>query len=296
MRACLLVMALLVAWLPSAATRAELPFALRWQAPESCPDEAAATQLIERAVGSDLVSDVHSVRAEIAQAADGYELELWLYAARQTLRRRARAQRCDTFAQLIALELRLTADPLAAPPTGQKADAPRVKHTYGIRAGVSLGSAPVPAPAPSATLGFSFVRARMLLLLGGSYWAPRTVRSKEVRTVTARIDGFGVDARGCYVLGAERFTFPLCGGLELGVLRGQGGGVDQAQRAESVWLALFVAPGLRVRLGGPVWAFADVGAFLGLRRPRFGVRNLPVLYRPAHVSARGGVGLAVQFD
>jgi hypothetical protein len=295
MRACLPLLALLLAWYPCCAGRAERPVPLVWEAPASCPDEATARGMIERALGSDLISDVLSIHAQIVEEMGDYELALSLHTAGAIQRRRARARRCDTFVQLIALELRLT----AAPTPTRSADrvaAPSVTRSFGMHAGATLGSAPVPAPAVGAALGVSFARKQLLLALDASYWAPRTQRSKSARTVTARIDGFGVNARACYVLAAGRLAFPLCGGAELGVLRARASGVDQARRAESLWAALFVSPGMRVQLGGPLWAYLDVGAFLGLRRPRFGVRNLPTLHRPQRFSVRGGLGLALQFD
>lgn len=83
--------------------------------------------------------------------------------------------------------------------------------------------------------------------LRGLWLAPRTVASEDNRA--ARYDGFTVGALGCGVPRAgarSQIEFPLCGGLEAGLLRGEGtGGTPDPRRGSRPTVALLVGPGLR---------------------------------------------------
>jgi hypothetical protein len=59
---------------------------------------------------------------------------------------------------------------------------------------------------------------------------------------------------------------------------------------------VFIAPALHFPIAGKVSGWAEVAGALLVRRPRFGVRNLPVLFQPDRLGVRGALGIVVRFN
>ncbi|HEX6241100.1 MAG TPA: hypothetical protein VFZ61_09420 [Polyangiales bacterium] len=295
MRRWLVDLALFVLWLLGGPSAVQAAWTLDWRAPAACPDQAAARQRVESALGSSWSADVERVRARIEQVDDGYILDLRIDGADASHDKRLLARQCSTFVELIALELRLAAETRGAaePPAVPANRQPRLG--WGLRAGALVASDPTPAPAWGAQLALELHVERVLVTLGANFFAPRTLYYSEAPEVGASLYALTGETRGCYAFAFRRVALPLCLGAELGAIAGEGRGVAEAASERRLWAALFATPGVRVHVVGPWWLFAEVGPWFGLRRPSFGIRNLPTLYRPAVVSVRGSLGLALQF-
>ncbi|MEM7159939.1 MAG: hypothetical protein AAF799_44275 [Myxococcota bacterium] len=170
----------------------------------------------------------------------------------------------------------------------------RVSARASAAAGLSVLSGPTAALSLTAILHGHRFRAEF----GGSYWTPVEARAPD--GPGGRIQQWTVDARGCGVLRPGPLELPLCGGLDIGAVHGQGIDVLDPQRVTSLRLA--AAAGAAVlwrpaRLGGRLglWAGADV--LVALVRARF--RPTPaataLAYYTPPVGGRLGIGVEVRF-
>lgn len=292
---CLLLSVLASFWL---AERGSAQAALvTWQAPSSCPDIYAARARMAQT--REAILRERGLHARITQREEEYELELSLEprnGARPSVR--MSALDCSAFIELSALELALSA--LAATAESEPPPPPKpqpAKHFgWGARATAIVGTGPTPSFAPGVGVALALLFQRWRLELGGNFLTPRTVRYRAPSAVGARLQLLAAEARGCHALPVRGIELPLCGGLELGVLRAAGRGVPLAFATRSLWTAVFVSQALRVPLFGPLSVWFELGAWFALLRPAYGVRNLPLLYRPAALSVRGALGIALHFD
>lgn len=107
------------------------------------------------------------------------------------------------------------------------------------------------------------------------------------------------ELRGCGVpaLRGGRLGLPLCAGLQVGVMHGQGTGpgLEVSQQARSLWTALRVGPALRWRpRGGRVGLWLGVDAVVALTRPRFVTAGGVTVHEAARVGGQVNVGVEVR--
>ncbi len=131
--------------------------------------------------------------------------------------------------------------------------------------------------------------------LRGSYVAPQPRRYPGDASIRGTFDLWTLGAVGCWVPRSGRVSFPLCGGAELGSLRGRAQGVAQPGSGGSLFAAatadasLVFAPVPRVAIR------AAAGGAVALRRPRFHVRELSTLFETGPGALRGSLGVEVRF-
>src|SRR5690606_16160482 len=101
--------------------------------------------------------------------------------------------------------------------------------------------------------------------------------------------------RGCGVPRWRQLEFPVCGGVELGLMRGVGRGVADPRPANDLWLALQLGPGLAWAPTRHLALTAGLDLLVALRRPGFHVAALPELARARPVGVRPMVGLEFRF-
>ncbi len=105
------------------------------------------------------------------------------------------------------------------------------------------------------------------------------------------IDLWTVGASGCFEPQRGSLSFPLCGGLQAGAMRGRSVGVPEQGSAGSAFVGLPL--GAAVSWAPWPWLALSLGprAMVSLRRPRFHVRDLDLLFRagPAALSVVGGI-------
>lgn len=155
-------------------------------------------------------------------------------------------------------------------------------------AGVGLGATPGVTGAFTFAGGLRWARAR--LELEGSYWIPRRTNALDGATVAVQLGAAAV--RGCGQIRRDRIEAPLCAGLLVGGMRGDGRGVPGARTAQGLWLAAEAGVGLSWWLS-PRWALAGgFAAAIPLVQPAFEVGQDPAvrLFEPSPVAGRLWLG------
>ncbi|MCA9709909.1 MAG: hypothetical protein KDK70_28985 [Myxococcales bacterium] len=163
-----------------------------------------------------------------------------------------------------------------------------------VRARAGLGRVGLPRVGPivGGAVGLAWPRARVEAL-GELHPRQRITYPGEVAGADLRMTAGAL--RGCAVLHPEPVELPLCAGLWLAVLQGQGQGVDVARRDTDLWigpeLAVAVAwaptPRLALRLSAE--------GTVAVRRPAFTLRDHPVLFRAPRAGARLMAGVELRF-
>ncbi|MBK6919487.1 MAG: hypothetical protein IPH07_18990 [Deltaproteobacteria bacterium] len=131
--------------------------------------------------------------------------------------------------------------------------------------------------------------------LRGRYLPGQRSRYADRPSLGGVIDLWTLGASGCYAPRWQRLEFPICAGIELGMMRGRSfGAIDNRDAA-----ALFAALPLDAAL---VWSpirrvglLAGLGVSPTLRRPGFHVRDLDPVFVAAPVAVRVAAGLEVRF-
>ncbi|MFZ6177472.1 hypothetical protein [Nannocystis pusilla] len=183
----------------------------------------------------------------------------------------------------------LTADePLApAPPPRKRGPGALLR----LSAGFEVGTVPAPTAALELVAGVLWRRAR--LEFHGVHLVPQT----EARLPNeVRVYLLGGGARGCARLARGRFEFPLCGGAELGGLRGQGRGPG-ARAATGLWAAVLVSAGATWRFHRLLGLSLAAQGLVRLAAPSFDLADTPEpvnLFTSAPASLRLLLGLELR--
>jgi hypothetical protein len=162
-----------------------------------------------------------------------------------------------------------------------------------IHLGGELGS--TPGPTGAFGLGGAVLWRRWRLELQGTALVPRTV---ERALGDVRVGLFAGAVHGCRRLGSRALEVPLCLGVEVGAMRGEGRDVLGARKASAPWVAAVLAPGLAWRASRRVSVWASLQVLLTPVRPVFGLTERPEtvpLFSPSPVSGRLLAGVEVRF-
>lgn len=131
--------------------------------------------------------------------------------------------------------------------------------------------------------------------LSGLWLAPRTSRPDPTREVGARVGLLAAALRGCLTPTMGRLEIPLCGGLEVGALRGVGVGIGDAASDALPWLAVNAGPGL---MFAPIPRLAltlQVDLVVPTLPAVFEVGGYGEVYRGGRAAARAALGIEVRF-
>ncbi|WAS91787.1 hypothetical protein [Nannocystis punicea] len=161
-----------------------------------------------------------------------------------------------------------------------------------VQGGPEIGALPGVTGAVGLAVGLLWRWAR--LELHGVYLAPSTATTPlgELRASLA-----AASVLGCARPGRGRVEVPLCGGLELGGMRGAARDLPDARTTTVPWLAAVAGAGVAVRLGERFSLWGALQLVAGLVRPGFEVRDPgpPVpLFTPAPASGRLLFGVEVR--
>jgi len=159
-----------------------------------------------------------------------------------------------------------------------------------IHVGISIvgdvGSLPQPSPAlrASLSLGWHSLEARV----AGSYW--RTGEAELDARQGARVDLWTAGGLGCWT----RHVLALCAGAELGRMKGESYGVEEARGHSGTWAAAISAVDARWAIGRG-WAIAG-GAELvvPVQSPLFVLADGTVLHEASAAGARLWLGTELQ--
>jgi hypothetical protein len=160
--------------------------------------------------------------------------------------------------------------------------------------GPEIGALPGLAGAASVSIGLGWPRLRLEL---GATWIG--VRTESTDVASVRVQIAAATMRACGRLGRGRVEVPLCGGTELGAVRGAGRDGVGVRTAIGPWIAPLADAGVvgwvrprlaltaRAQVAVPVVSMAFVA-----RDPGPAVE----LYRTGPVSARLWLGLETKFS
>ncbi|HEX3853550.1 MAG TPA: hypothetical protein VHW01_21440 [Polyangiaceae bacterium] len=290
---------------------------IHWQAPAECPSQNSVRLAVERLLGASLEGlpskDVQASGEVRRNDAGNWELLSSLSVGGQEERETLIAKKCQALADAMALKVALAIDPLAvaasveptppAPPPrpapapspdSQQHESPR-RTPLGLRVtgGTELG--PLPGITFGAGLYGSLQFPGVRLELGAQGYSGGIARYAEPSSVGAHFQLFSGTARACLSPGVATLAVHLCGGLELGVIRGEGFGTAQAESTSGLWGAAELGPALRLRLSNAIALWLEGDALLTVLRPEFHVKNLDTLYTPPLGNLRLVAGLEINF-
>jgi hypothetical protein len=278
------------------------PFEISWSAPKSCPPREQAIKAIDTLLG-DLEPRETRVRAgvTIKQRRARFELELMLTTQSGTGKRSLSGETCnevvDAAALIVAIainpkvleraaaetssESQGTADgtpeeavtqiepePAEEPPptpTPERKPRPRVA----VHAAGGLGAFVLPGPTAALQLGVGVTGSHWRVDAIGSYWTRQTQVVSEMVSGHFQLGYAGV--RGCGVPVAGPVEFPICGGLDVGAMRGEGlgEGLRVARAQNAIWLAARAGPSVLWRTTRWLGLMLQADAVFPLLRPVF---------------------------
>lgn len=309
------------------------PFELVWQAPAACPDGAevlrrlatlapgraapglradgsiapvvGGTWRLQLALRGPGIADTRTIdAAECSTLGDVAALLLAIAVAPETAVRRDEAgasapddrpvlplpPRERVAAPSIAAAPRIEPDELPTAPAPRRSAV--LRGALRLAGGAEVGA--IPAWSPSAVLGAALLGAGWRVELAGTYSA-RTVAYDDRSPVGGRLQLAAGALRGCGVPHWRRFEFPVCGGLELGALRGVARGVLAPAPALDLWIAAQLVAGAAWVPARRVALVVALDVSIALRRPGFHVASLGELARSQPIGLRPTVGVELRF-
>jgi hypothetical protein len=289
-----------------------------WLAPPECPDAAELRAQID---AHGVTLDGVELRGEITGAAStGYRLALEVVHGEIRESRSIDARGCASLVRAAALVVALGVDPVAlverraapiepvprpepvaAPPSRARPrlDAPlpaspRPSSRSPWQGWLSLGGGVERGALPGITGGVAAAlvarRRGLRLELGGAWLGPRTA---GIDVGAVRVQLGVVTVRGCPELVLPRASVPLCLGVELGAMRGDGRDAPAARTVHALWVAPTASAGVRLGRGAfGVLARAEVA--VAAARPALELRDPGeplAVFTPEVVSARLWLGV-----
>ncbi|HXK20479.1 MAG TPA: hypothetical protein VNG33_21865 [Polyangiaceae bacterium] len=294
------------------------PIDIQWEAPAECPDAEGLRAAIERLLGKKLASlpgrDLRALGKVQRSEAGNWQLDVVLAVGGHVEQETLVAKKCGALGDAMALKVALAIDPLAVVDAVQSPSAPSstaqheqqsdrlapvVSPATSLRAGLRLvggvGLGQLPGVTPGAALyGSLQFPAFRVELGGGAFWGG-VARYAAPANVGADLQLFVGAARGCVTPGSGRWLFPICGGVELGLMHGRGFGVETASSTSGLWGGVVIGPAVQFRTTQRLSLWLEADATLTVLRPEFHMRNLETLYAPAPGGSRACAGIEVNF-
>jgi hypothetical protein len=298
---------------------------LSWEAPAECPTQDQVRSYAERLLGKPIAGPAGKAieaQGQVRRNDTGHwELSLRIVVGDHVEQETLVARQCRALGDAMALKVALACDPFAvvdavqsdeaaptepaaapAPPPSapastrapagrDRSSAPRL----GLRPSGGIGFEQLPGVSPGVALFGSVAWRTVRVELGAQYYFGRDAHYPDLPSIGAHLQLVSGVVRGCLVPTLGAVGLPLCGGFELGLMRGQGFGVEEAFAAESAWAAVVAGPAVRVAVAPWAALWLEGDAVISLVRPGFRMRNLGTLYTAPGSGARALLGLEVQF-
>jgi hypothetical protein len=295
--------------------------ALEWtQGDPTCVSAADLAAMVERTLGRAVFHEdappSATVTGTVAKVSAGQ------FEARVTLRGRDRAlvaERtlttqgdCGRLDESIALVVTLMIDsveespttlqvparpPRSAPPVVGAPSSPAPGLTLRLGLGAGLSWSLLPSFVPSASLRGEIAPRRFIPLA-------LTVRVHPLASVVqsngvgGKFTAWTADLAACPAWSSERLRAGGCAGLGGGMLEGSEVNLLDGESHMRPLVLATLAPFVMVRLGGPVWARVEAGAWFPLLREPWGYLNargvFTELFRPAPVVPAAALTFDVQ--
>jgi len=223
---------------------------------------------------------------------------------------------CHLAASLAALTIAVAMDPSAVLDELEEARAvsdvpdpapPPAPLRRGPQAGVGayaiIGAGAVPFPSvggrvsgqlrwragPSATHGPQLI---VDAIAPQAAWLdPQGAMGDAAATARVLLARVAIGARECWEPRMTAISVPLCAGLDVGWILGEGRGLEENRSSRQVWLGLPVSTGLRVAVGRRLHLAADVETSINLVRPEFRVSDADLGHSIPALGLRGILGV-----
>ncbi len=280
---------------------------LTWKAPAECAQGPAVERTIELWLSQSPVPvHLHELEIEghVRHEGAGYRLELRIASSSGSSSESLYGEHCRTLVEVVALKAALAADPTTLiersepRPSHSSEGLPtvparrsRAKVVLSVRVTGDATIGLLPQPGFGFALSTAVERGIARGELGVRYLFPERARY-------AHPEGVGVDVglragvvRGCLLPRIGKARLGTCGGIELGVMRGEGVGVAETRVSKQAWLAFELGPVLKVPVHGPIALWAQAGALLQLTRVTYHIRNLPKVLSSDRAAFQASLGL-----
>ncbi|MFO0635326.1 MAG: hypothetical protein U0168_20960 [Nannocystaceae bacterium] len=162
--------------------------------------------------------------------------------------------------------------PVVEPSPPRRRIRPRVPLRALVRASAGLGVGGPGAVTGVVAVGVALASRRVRIELDGDLWTPRRTVVAGDRSVGVRVLGGTAGVRGCGSPLARRLEIPLCAGVRVGALRGEGtGALRSSTQASDWWVSASLGAGLWGWLTPRVALALDLDAMVAFTRPSFTV-------------------------
>ena len=311
---------LMLSWAQHARAQ-DVPLTLRWNAPDTCPNEADVLAETRAMVELSKEGATHAVRADVrvARLASG-RWQASIVSERDGVQgeRVLSDPRCAALAHAVALVLALSlgADVLEAPPVPpppppappppppappapparSELRAPSAPWRLVLAGELSLGTGLVPHVGYGAGLRAGVERGALTLELRASLLWPQhsSVDGKAAAEATFYAGTLAADA--CYgSLPSRTLGLLGCAGAELAGAHGAASGVSQPGSALAFWPRLFAALAARLGLRRGVALRLEGQLTVGLAVPRYAVHGRGSVYEPENLGFRALLGAEKHF-
>lgn len=178
------------------------------------------------------------------------------------------------------------------PPTTVPPKRAPIQGFVRVHGGAGVTGLPRAGSLVGGAVGLGSTRARIELL--GDFQPRQRIHYPE-STEGAWLRLWAGSLRGCPLLYLGPLEVPLCAGLWLGALHGEGIGIRPSRRVTDLWMTLELhgavvwSPTARVALR------AGVGVTAALRRPSFLLRGRPLLFRAPPLGVRLAAAVELRF-
>jgi hypothetical protein len=315
-----LAYSLLLASVVSGAAARPPALFFEWHAPASCPDQAWVLGEVGRVRGPVDVLPTAEGADVVATAAVSYLGTRWTvrvdtHSAPGGGTRSIEAETCWRAAQAAATVLSLALASFAPPPPLTTAPAPapaepalevsaplspppRTPWRFGLGLYGTSRVGILPQVVLGGALGVSLARGAWKVEAQFDTPAFQTATLPDNTAVGGNLSlTFAGGLRGCRAItGEETAELGVCLDATLGVIHGQGFGVDHSMAGEHVWFATSAIAALRLHLWGPLGARIDAGGGVSWIHPQFSV-SLPQqmsVYAMPLFNARAIAGLDLE--
>ena len=303
--------------------------AVSFTAPQGCPSADDVRARVTEYLGgkATLVGVRIDARVE-ARAEGGFTLDVTVGSASGTTHHELSADTCETLANAVALVAAVALDPLDVAAAIEAARKPEPEPEPAPPEKAAAPPEPAPKRSPPRTPRVEPPKRRPVLFalrpdfaidygplprlgIGGGFtttvlgrgWraeagmvalAPRHAASGIVPSATAAVGLVAGRARGCGVLGRSLVEFPLCGGVEIGALRGQGdGSTVRARTRRALWAAGVLGPSIAIVPRRFIAIIAGVEAVFPFVRPAFDLGD-EIVHRARVAGVRAGLAVEIR--
>ena len=172
---------------------------------------------------------------------------------------------------------------------------PSTPLEFGTRLSLAVGGLILPTAGVGLSLAGYLGTPQFHVRVVGQYWPPRNAELQSLPDAGATFQLATGGVRACPVLQTGRWRFPLCAGVDVGAVIGQGEGEDlRVQRsATAVWSAVVLQPGVEVTLTPRFGLWAAFEGAVSLNRPRFHLDNGGELHAVGAFGPRGLIGVVL---